>query len=78
MQTDPTRIEIDVPPVIARRFRSATPEQRARVTAAVMLAMMSPDEADEELTRLLDAVGAEAQANGLTEEKLAELLRDES
>lgn len=78
MPTEPTRIEIEVPPITAQRFQEATPEQRARVTAAVTRAMMDPDEANEELTRLLDAIGAEAQANGLTEEMLDEMLRDES
>ncbi len=76
MQTE--TIRLDVPPEVARRFREATPEQRARATAALAHAVMSREEAVEAFHRIASTLSAEARENGLTEEGLQALLDEDA
>jgi len=57
----------DIPSIIARLGLS--PEQEVNLTI---------EESSDSLLSIMDKIGAKAQAKGLTEEKLAELLADES
>ena len=57
----------EIPTLIAQLGLS--PEQEVNLTI---------EETSDSLLSIMDKVGAKAQAKGLTEEKLAELLADES
>ncbi len=57
----------DIPSIIAQLGLS--PEQEVNLTI---------EESSDSLLSIMDKIGAKAQAKGLTEEKLAELLADES
>ena len=77
MQTE--EIKLNVPADIARLFRLATPEQQLKVSEqlarAIRYALMSEEQATEEFERISQEMGAYAKAQGLTEEKLTELLQ---
>ncbi len=79
MQTEPITINVDSK--TARAYRNASPEERERVeerTREVLrLALMSKEEAAAEFKRLTHEMSEYARAQGLTPEKLAELLRDD-
>ena len=57
----------DIPSIIAQLGLS--PEQEVNLTI---------EESSDSLLSIMDKIGAKAQAKGLTEEKLAQLLADES
>jgi hypothetical protein len=79
MQTE--TIELSVPADVARLFRSATPEQRQKageqIAQAIRYALMSHRQAVEEFERISNEMGAYAKSQGLTEEKLEELLKED-
>ncbi len=79
MQTEPITINVDSK--TARAYRNASPEERERVeerTREVLrLALMSKEEAATAFKRLTHEMSEYARAQGLTPEKLAELLRDD-
>lgn len=79
MQTE--TILVSVPADIARLYHAATPEQREKASRQIVrtlqYALMSREEAVEEFERISREMGAYASEQGLTEEKLNELLQAE-
>lgn len=70
MQTDSIQISAKV----AEAFRRASPEQRRRAESAMAVALMSREEAVEELEHLMERMSDYAEAQGLTPDKLDALL----
>ena len=79
MQTE--NITLKVPVDVARLFRSATPEQRIKageeVSRAIRYLLLSSQEAAQEFNRISEEMGTYAKAQGLTEERLEELLKED-
>ena len=73
MQTE----QIAVSPRAADIYRKASPKEQRRAEIALMMSLMSREEAVEELKRIMDEMGRQAQENGLTPEILEELLNDD-
>ena len=72
-------IEVLVDEETARAYREAGPTDRARFAARLALLARhgsDRDAANERLTRLMDDVGRRADAIGLTDEGLADLLTE--
>ncbi len=78
MQTEPITINVD--PKTAWAYHNASPEERERVeerTREVLrLALMSKEDAAAEFKYLTHEMSEYARAQGLTPEKLDELLRE--
>ena len=83
MQTE--EIKLNISSDLAERFRSATPEQQQKALDGIIRAaeetirytLMSDDEAAREFQELSLRMGAYAAKQGLTEERLEALLRDD-
>lgn len=69
------RIVLEVDGVLARAWRNSSPAIRSRYESKITDILRELKEA--EFDKLLDKAGKEAQKNGLTEEKLNQLLNDE-
>lgn len=70
-------IAVEVPPSIAARYAGATAEQRRRLNLLVSLqleAFLSRPPRD--IGAVMDEIGRQAEANGLDESKLKEILGD--
>ena len=71
-------ITMQVPAATARAYKQASATQRRRAESALALSLQTPDQAAEELKRILNKMSATARQRGLTEEKLHELLDEDS
>lgn len=70
-------ITIRVDPDTARRYRKATPERVRDVERMIRLSLEEDRGAAlDGLTAAMDAAAAEAAANGLTDDLLADILRE--
>jgi hypothetical protein len=69
-------VTLDLDEAAARLFKEATPEQRRGLEALVSLHLLEAATSRQSLRELMDIVGQRAQARGLTEERLQELLRE--
>lgn len=74
MATEPVTLELDE--AAARLFKNATPEQQRKLEALVSLHLLEVATSRQSLRELMDTVGKRAQEQGLTEERLQELLRE--
>jgi hypothetical protein len=74
MATEPVTLELDE--AAARVFKNASPEQRRKLEALVSLHLLEAATSRQSLRELMDTVGQQAQEQGLTEERLQELLRE--
>jgi hypothetical protein len=74
MATESVTLELDE--AAARIFKEATPEQRRSLEALVSLHLLEASASRQSLRELMDTVGQQAEARGLTEERLQELLRE--
>jgi hypothetical protein len=74
MATESVTLELDE--AAARIFKEATPEQRRSLEALVSLHLLEAATSRQSLRELMDTVGQQAEARGLTEERLQELLRE--
>ncbi len=76
MPTQPIIIQVDEP--AARIFESASPEERRKLEALLSLQLLEAGAPGTSLRDLMRTLSQRAQERGLTEEKLQELLADES
>ena len=60
----------------AARYVAASDEQRLKIELLVRLLLERPRPSPDSLLQLMDAMSAEAQANGLTPEILEAILND--
>ena len=74
MATEPITMEIDE--AAARVYKNASPEQRRKLEVLVSLQLLEVATPTMSLRELMDAVGQRAQARGLTEARLQELLAE--
>jgi hypothetical protein len=74
MATESVTLELDE--AAARLFKEASPEQRRNLEALVSLHLLEAATSRQSLRELMDTVGKQAEARGLTEERLQELLRE--
>lgn len=70
-------ITIRVAPEDARAYESATPEERRKMDLLLSLRLKQIAGPTAPLKQVMREISGKAQARGLTEEKLDELLRDE-
>lgn len=71
------KLTIEVPEQTAQAYRDASPERRRRAEEAMQVALMSREEVAAAFDRLTSRTSQYAQERGLTEEKLADLLRED-
>ena len=72
------RIIVEVDDVAARKWRYISQEKKAELTNTInQILNKSLVKSDEDFFSLLDRIGKEAEANGLTEEILTKLLNEE-
>lgn len=71
------KIEIEVPRETAEAYRKAPPEVRARVERTLAYTLMSREEAVQAFRELTTRTSAYAAQQGLTPEKLKELLSED-
>ncbi len=76
MPTQPIIIQVDES--AARIFESASPEERRKLEALLSLQLLEAGAPGTSLRDLTRTLSQRAQERGLTEEKLQELLADES
>lgn len=69
-------ITIPVDVITAARYVAATDEERLKIELLVRLLLERPRPSPDSLLQLMDAMSAEAQANGLTPEILEAILND--
>jgi hypothetical protein len=74
MATEPVTLELDE--AAARIYKNASPEQRRKLEALVSLHLLEATMSRQSLRELMDTVGKQAQEQGLTEERLQELIRE--
>ena len=67
---------IEVPASVAEAYRSASPESRRRAEQAMEAALMAKEEAVKAFRTITERAGEHAREQGLTSEKLGELLRE--
>jgi hypothetical protein len=75
MTTQPITIHVDES--AARIFKNATPEERRKLEALISLQLLDAGAPGLPLRDLMQMISQRAQARGLTEEKLQELLADD-
>lgn len=75
METQEITIRVD--PEAARVYQTATPEQRRKIDLLLSLRLKQVMGPVASLKQIMDEISEKAQARGLTEEKLDELLREE-
>lgn len=71
------KITIQVKPEIAQAYQSFNPEQKAQIQTLLEL-LLQQELDNRSLAEVMDEIGYQAQARGLTPEILAEILADES
>lgn len=69
-------ITIRVAPDAAKAYREATEEERRKLDVLMSLKLRSATQAQLPLTSLMDEIGREARARGLTDESLEEILSE--
>ena len=70
-------ITIRVDPATAKAYREATPERLRKLERLMQLSLFDDRAAAlDELSAALDSASAQAAANGLTDEILADILRE--
>jgi hypothetical protein len=74
MATEPVTLELDE--AAARIYKNASPEQRRKLEALVSLHLLEATMSRQSLRELMDTVGKQAHEQGLTEERLQELIRE--
>jgi hypothetical protein len=74
MATEPVTLELDEE--AARVVKDASPERRRALETLVSLYLLEVAAPQMSLRDLMDAVSQQAQARGLTEERLQEILRE--
>ena len=68
---------IEVNSTLAKKWRFASPEKREMISKTVeQMIDQASLQNDEDYWRFLDRLGKEAAANGLTEDKLQEILNE--
>ena len=67
---------IEVPASVAEAYRSASPESRRRAEQAMAAALMAKEEVVRAFRNITERASEYAAEQGLTPEKLDELLRD--
>jgi len=75
METQEITIRVDSE--AARAYETATPEQRRKIDLLLSLRLKQVTGPVAPLKEVMHEISEKAQARGLTEEKLDELLRDE-
>lgn len=70
-------ITIQVKPKTAQAYQRLNPEKKARIETLLEL-LLQQELDNRSLAELMDEIGSQAQARGLTPEILAEILADES
>lgn len=74
----PTReISIRVSDRAARTYEQASEEKRRKLDALLSMRLTEASRSSRSLEEIMSDLSREAQANGLTEEKLQRLLHDE-
>lgn len=76
MPTQPIIVQVDES--AARIFESASPEERRKLEALLSLQLLEAGAPGTPLRDLMRMLSQRAQERGLTEEKLQELLADET
>jgi hypothetical protein len=76
MQKEKTPIE--VPEDLAQAYRNASPERRERAERAMAAALMSREEVAAQFRKITKRTSEYAAEQGLTSEKLDELLREDN
>lgn len=69
---------IEVPAAVAQAYRSASPASRKRAEKAMAVALLPCEEAAAQFQELTQRTSAYARRQGLTREKLDELLREDN
>lgn len=75
MPAESIRIRVD--PEAARAYRSVSERERRKLDLLLSLRLREVTEREESLEEVMREISRNAQARGLTEEALADLLRDE-
>lgn len=75
METQEITIRVD--PESARAYEAATPEERRKIDLLLSLRLKQVTGPAAPLKQVMREISEKAQARGLTEEKLDELLREE-
>ena len=70
-------ITIRVDPESARAYEAATPEERRKIDLLLGLRLKQVTSPADSLARVMREISEKAQARGLTEDTLDEMLRDE-
>ncbi|MFN8485684.1 MAG: hypothetical protein U0768_21800 [Anaerolineae bacterium] len=70
-------ITIRVDPELARAYEAATPDERRKIDLLLSLRLKQVTGPGDSLARVMHEISEKAQARGLTEEELGELLRDD-
>jgi hypothetical protein len=70
-----TTITVDVDPETAEAYANASDQERKKVRMLLRIGLR-PDRSKEALSRIMDKIGAEAEANGMTPEILEDILRN--
>jgi hypothetical protein len=68
---------IEVSEDLARAYREASPKRRSRAERAMAVALMSREEVASEFRRVTQRASEHAAEQGLTQETLTELLRED-
>jgi hypothetical protein len=70
-------ISIDVDPETAEAYANASEQERKRVKLLLRLGLRRPTERPTRtLSQIMDDIGAQAEANGMTPEILEDILRN--
>ena len=75
METQEITIRVD--PEAARAYEAASPEERRKIDLLLSLRLKQVTGPAASLKQVMRQISEKAQARGLTEEKLDELLREE-
>lgn len=75
METQEITIRVD--PESARAYRAATPDERRKIDLLLSLRLKQVTGPAAPLKQIMRELSEKAQARGLTEEKLDELLRED-
>jgi len=71
-------ILVQVDDIAARKWRYASEKRKGELNAAISnLLLKTVDKNDEDFWALIERIGKEAEANGLTEEILNKILNEE-
>ena len=70
------KIEIKVTPEAAKAFRAASDADRKKMELLLSLRLLEAARSRQSLEELMREISRSAQARGLTEKKLADILRE--